>query len=232
MHGSFPTKESRRKARDEMIDKKTCTFKGDTIRMEKLIRINFVFPDSLPLRWQNRPTNEWLHDVALRNQCMRDRLEGKTTDGKFSAMDSGLLNNVFSHRDGFTDMRWCPHAERKGGSESVALQQQQAMQQHIDQLRKEEFGVLINHGIRLGAGEVESNCVFLTCPFRLPAMTRDRQSNTRILDRKSCSNCQKEELVTREYKCCTRCKVACYCGKECQTAHWKAGHKQQCEKPK
>jgi hypothetical protein len=30
---------------------------------------------------------------------------------------------------------------------------------------------------------------------------------------------------------CTRCKMACYCSKECQKAQWKAGHKQACRKP-
>ena len=31
---------------------------------------------------------------------------------------------------------------------------------------------------------------------------------------------------------CVRCKVASYCSKPCQTAHWKAGHKLQCVRPK
>ena len=30
---------------------------------------------------------------------------------------------------------------------------------------------------------------------------------------------------------CTRCKASTYCGKACQTAHWKAGHKKFCVPP-
>ena len=29
----------------------------------------------------------------------------------------------------------------------------------------------------------------------------------------------------------TRCKLTQYCGRACQTAHWKAGHKQKCVTP-
>ena len=29
---------------------------------------------------------------------------------------------------------------------------------------------------------------------------------------------------------CSACKVARYCGRACQAAHWKAGHKQECSK--
>ena len=32
-------------------------------------------------------------------------------------------------------------------------------------------------------------------------------------------------------KACTRCKVTHYCGRACQTTHWRAGHKQFCVTP-
>ena len=32
-------------------------------------------------------------------------------------------------------------------------------------------------------------------------------------------------------KACIRCKAAFYCGRACQTAHWRAGHKQFCVTP-
>jgi len=32
-------------------------------------------------------------------------------------------------------------------------------------------------------------------------------------------------------KACTRCKAALYCGRACQTAHWRAGHKKICVTP-
>jgi len=30
--------------------------------------------------------------------------------------------------------------------------------------------------------------------------------------------------------CCSRCKMAYYCSKACQTKQWRAGHKQACRK--
>ena len=32
-------------------------------------------------------------------------------------------------------------------------------------------------------------------------------------------------------KACTRCKATQYCGRACQTAHWRAGHSTQCVTP-
>ena len=49
---------------------------------------------------------------------------------------------------------------------------------------------------------------------------------------KKCANClasDGENGVT--LKACTRCKITDYCGRACQTAHWKAGHKQHCVTP-
>ena len=43
--------------------------------------------------------------------------------------------------------------------------------------------------------------------------------------KRSCSHCRGfKEGLTR----CSRCKAAYYCGSECQMAHWKAGHAQDC----
>ena len=49
---------------------------------------------------------------------------------------------------------------------------------------------------------------------------------------KECANCLAPEGrhgVT--LKACTRCKATHYCGRACQTAHWKGGHKQFCLSP-
>jgi TPR repeat protein len=50
---------------------------------------------------------------------------------------------------------------------------------------------------------------------------------------KECANCLAPEGqhggVT--LKACTRCKATHYCGRACQTAHWRAGHKRFCVTP-
>lgn len=45
----------------------------------------------------------------------------------------------------------------------------------------------------------------------------------------ACSHCG---VTAADLKTCTRCRAVNYCGRECQAAHWKAGHKQQCKPPK
>ena len=51
--------------------------------------------------------------------------------------------------------------------------------------------------------------------------------------KRKCTNCGKPNLhgVAKEtLRACIICKAAYYCGKECQTYHWKAGHKIDCIK--
>jgi hypothetical protein len=44
-----------------------------------------------------------------------------------------------------------------------------------------------------------------------------------------CAQCNKQEKFNREFKCCTVCKEARYCSKECQREHWPE-HKKDCKK--
>ena len=43
----------------------------------------------------------------------------------------------------------------------------------------------------------------------------------------NCQACGKSETAMKTFKKCQRCKVAVYCGKDCQKADWKA-HKKLC----
>jgi len=46
---------------------------------------------------------------------------------------------------------------------------------------------------------------------------------------RECGNCGvSEEAHGKPLSACSRCKLAYYCGRECQATHWKAGHKQFC----
>ena len=44
-------------------------------------------------------------------------------------------------------------------------------------------------------------------------------------DQKFCSNCKK---FLKKSFLCGNCKKKRYCGRECQVAHWKSGHKSEC----
>ena len=44
----------------------------------------------------------------------------------------------------------------------------------------------------------------------------------------ACAHCGK---VPRQMKRCAVCQTVGYCDKDCQTAHWKNGHKRVCKKP-
>jgi hypothetical protein len=56
------------------------------------------------------------------------------------------------------------------------------------------------------------------------------ESNKKMMgtSRRCCNHCDKSEVEWGGHKMCSRCKNACYCSKECQKAHWKAGHKKEC----
>lgn len=43
-----------------------------------------------------------------------------------------------------------------------------------------------------------------------------------------CSQCTKAGTSEEMFKC-SRCKACLYCSKACQTAHWRAGHKKECD---
>ena len=65
--------------------------------------------------------------------------------------------------------------------------------------------------------------VTLNAQAHLDAIETLIQMETNL--KRSCSHCRGfKEGLTR----CSRCKAAYYCGSECQMAHWKAGHAQDC----
>jgi hypothetical protein len=45
-----------------------------------------------------------------------------------------------------------------------------------------------------------------------------------------CSGCDKQHVNNTKLQRCSRCKLAVYCGKECQLKHWRSGHKSICKK--
>jgi hypothetical protein len=69
-----------------------------------------------------------------------------------------------------------------------------------------------------------------TFPRSIPESVRKRVDD---VGGGRCDACGKalEELGVQRLSCCTLCKMAFYCSKECQRKQWRAGHKQACRKP-
>ena len=44
-----------------------------------------------------------------------------------------------------------------------------------------------------------------------------------------CAYCAAEAPSGTSLKSCSRCGIVLYCGRDCQLAHWKAGHKKSCK---
>eukprot|EP00984_Skeletonema_dohrnii_P003952 scaffold1354_cov152-Skeletonema_dohrnii-CCMP3373.AAC.6 len=53
-----------------------------------------------------------------------------------------------------------------------------------------------------------------------------------VAESEMCDYCKKVQNVNESgrLKRCSRCKAKLYCSRECQTAHWRAGHKLHCFK--
>ena len=44
-----------------------------------------------------------------------------------------------------------------------------------------------------------------------------------------CAHCAAQAPSGTSLKSCSRCGIVLYCGRDCQLAHWKAGHKRSCK---
>mmetsp|Transcript_37639 Transcript_37639/g.61458 ORF Transcript_37639/g.61458 Transcript_37639/m.61458 type:complete len:488 (-) Transcript_37639:266-1729(-) len=62
----------------------------------------------------------------------------------------------------------------------------------------------------------------------MEAATREARQTTKAKrqSKRCCANCK--NVLDKEASSCSRCKVARYCGRECQVAHWKE-HKHECK---
>ena len=47
--------------------------------------------------------------------------------------------------------------------------------------------------------------------------------------RSTCGHCAAQASSGTSLKSCSGCGIVAYCGRDCQVAHWKAGHKKDCK---
>jgi hypothetical protein len=68
---------------------------------------------------------------------------------------------------------------------------------------------------------------FGRCDNADPSLNATMASRKELFAAKECASCcVPDGRATR--KDCPRCKLVAYCGKSCQTEHWKSGHKKFC----
>ena len=68
---------------------------------------------------------------------------------------------------------------------------------------------------------------------KAPSIATKKDKGTAAPEANACANCLAPEGQDGSALLkCNRCGTAFYCDKDCQIAHWKAGHKQQCVTPK
>jgi hypothetical protein len=72
----------------------------------------------------------------------------------------------------------------------------------------------------------ETVCLFAVAFWSLPGTTPLHQS----LLGAPCSQCEGEVVAGSTGGVCRGCFQTKYCSVECQRAHWRAGHKQECKK--
>mmetsp|Transcript_30033 Transcript_30033/g.69282 ORF Transcript_30033/g.69282 Transcript_30033/m.69282 type:complete len:331 (-) Transcript_30033:9-1001(-) len=82
----------------------------------------------------------------------------------------------------------------------------------------------------------ESPETVMVFPVSLPDLNKNYEAIQAHVNRSSsssssarrCFACGEEETVGLKTKRCGACKVAQYCGRDCQISHWKESHKQLC----
>ena len=63
--------------------------------------------------------------------------------------------------------------------------------------------------------------------------TKTKKKGSVAPETKVCANCLAPQAHNGvNLRPCSKCGLADNCGRACQTAHWKAGHKQFCVAPK
>jgi len=79
------------------------------------------------------------------------------------------------------------------------------------------------------SGGVDSPCL-LRAQQRAEHWMRSHEGDNEMeRSKRRCSYCGTRESVTDRFLQCSRCKAHYFCKKECQVAHWRAGHKKACQ---
>jgi len=214
----FPTKKSRRDAKQKMFDPSTATILVDSPcphfnlsntylkPYQKVVTLHLIWPDCLPKHRQDQ--FEWLENKVERSKAIKE-IVGEPDSRKLLKCHSDAISSTF-----------------QGMDESNPLYQ--AMKSEFDTLPRHAFFFAVGNGLRSRATADGKVCLTLRIEkktFRQPAVNCESSNDGSWLQKrfgieyKRCALCNKEELVSRSFKQCP-CKEAFYCCKEHQVDHW------------
>jgi len=118
----------------------TTKYKCGNNKMERIVHIDLFFPQCLPQSWKERSaldSFEWLKDIDLRRECVRETLAGHTRDGKHASPIGASLPYKVQGRGQVLDCG----GFRKGGEEAVEVMR------IYDKMKNDEFIVAVHTGV-------------------------------------------------------------------------------------
>lgn len=231
----FPTRKSRREAKEKMYDCTTATIlnsKGcGQDHYDKILHLDLFWPDCLPDHAKD--DIEWLRDPVERMKVIQEIV------GEPSArpeQESEWLKRCPLKFQDFDELLQCV----TGGKRDCPLYHR--LKKQLDELQPSEYIFAVHFGLTMD----NSGIIIRTEDFRPPAIVMKKVSGENIaalsgepdgrmidmggnegwfqvcMDLKKCGHCHKEEEETesRSFKRCSRCQGEYYCSKKHQVAAW------------
>jgi hypothetical protein len=121
---------------------------------------------------------------------------------------------------------YVPGAARAGvaAARAGAVVQQQQQQQGAAEVQQFTASTAPPGGTENGAGSTSSATAARQGP--VTGRSSSSGSSSRVKPSRPCAQCG--ELFPKLQQC-SRCKAVAYCSRDCQVAHWRAGHKEACQ---
>ena len=100
----------------------------------------------------------------------------------------------------------------------------------LDKCKNSALSLKSSHESSTSGETVYDKYVATTNAMFIPADRPDLKERVCVGGDK-CDVCGKARSPDARLSVCTKCKLACYCSRECQVQAWKSGHKKACRKP-
>ena len=182
---------------------------------------------------ENIATNKHV-ELATRVRCMMlvGRIHGRYHQDSDQAAewfrDAIDTSNKASRSERTKVISW-----RSNIGDAVTVGQQEEC---LSELRKEISDILTkveNKGACQSTADfLDNSWVNTSSGIAVPSHMQQELKDRISVGGDKCDVCSlTRATLGRTLNCCSRCKLAYYCSKECQVSAWKNGHKQACRKP-